>query len=231
MPPHLRSGRRRFLGLAIGMTASGCASSGRGDDAGTGAGAVGPAECLMRGHGVVSRVLLVYEECRARLYGNGAIPPGILFDAASLVQRFVHESHEVLEESEVFPRLEQTRKFADLTRVLRAQHAAGRAVTARILELAAGGSSSPDQRRTEISSRLTQFVRMYRPHESREDTVLFPAFHAMHTPKEWGRLGERFEGLEKDVLGDQGFEHAVERVAKLERELGIEDLAQFIPRD
>jgi hemerythrin-like domain-containing protein len=225
-----RDGRRAFLGLALGVAAAGCASSGSSPGSEANEEDVGPAEDLMREHGVLNRVLLVYEECRSRLGAQSEMPPGVLLDAASLVQKFVHDYHEVLEEQEVFPVLEQARRHADLTRVLREQHAAGRVITSRILAHSAGGFSRPDDRRTNLTALLSDFVQMYRPHEAREDTVVFPAFHALYTPKEWRALGERFEGREKEVLGDQGFERSVERVAGIERALGIEDLARFTPR-
>jgi hemerythrin-like domain-containing protein len=225
-----RSGRRRFLGLALGVAAAGCASSGNGSGSASGEEDVGPAEDLMREHGVLNRVLLVYEECRARIVAKSDLPTGVLLDAANLVQRFVHDYHEVLEEHEVFPRLEEARRHADVTRILREQHAAGRTLTSKILELAAGGFSRPDERAANLATLLTDFVRMYRPHEAREDTVVFPAFHALYTPKEWKALGERFEGRETEVLGNEGFERAVARVAGIERMLGIEDLSKFTPR-
>ncbi len=71
---------------------------------------------------------------------------------------------------------------------------------------------------------------MYEPHAAREDTVLFPAFHALFTEKEFDELGERFEEKEHQVLGSAGFEGTVEKVAQLERSLGIYDLAQFTPK-
>ena len=40
---------------------------------------------------------------------------------------------------------------------------------------------------------LNALIRMYEPHVAREDTVLFPAFHAMFTEKEFDALGDRFE--------------------------------------
>jgi hypothetical protein len=42
-------------------------------------------------------------------------------------------------------------------------------------------------------------------------------------------LGEQFEDKEKSVLGEGGFEKAVEEVAKLEAAFGIDDLARFTP--
>jgi len=122
------------------------------------------------------------------------------------------------------------RGFDQIERILRQQHAAGRAITARVLELASDGASITDARRTELSSRLTDFVRMYRPHEAREDTVVFPAFHKLFTPREWDALGDRFEGQEREKVGEEGFEHAVVRVATIEHALGIDELSRFTPQ-
>src|SRR5262249_33252662 len=76
---------------------------------------------------------------------------------------------------------------------------------------------------------IQQFIRMYRPHEAREDTVLFPAFHALFTEEEFDKLGDQFEQKEQQLLGSGGFEGTVEQVAQLERALGIYDLSKFTP--
>jgi hypothetical protein len=70
---------------------------------------------------------------------------------------------------------------------------------------------------------------MYRPHEAREDTVLFPAFHEIVGREEYEALGERFEDREHELFGARGFEGVVAEVAQLERVLGIHDLRQFTP--
>lgn len=70
---------------------------------------------------------------------------------------------------------------------------------------------------------------MYRPHASREDTELFPAFHDLVGERAYRELGEQFEDREKRTLGASGFEGAVGEVGKLETELGIHDLARFTP--
>jgi hemerythrin-like domain-containing protein len=228
--------RRDLLGLSLAAgaasLASACASSSRAASGEHGEEDIGPAEDLMREHGVLNRVLLVYEECQHRLAYESAgpgIPPGLLVDAASLVQRFIHAYHEQLEEREVFPRLERAGRHADIVKVLREQHAAGRRVTERILSLCEKGVPVSQVELEELSSRIGSFVRMYRPHEAREDTVIFPAFHAMFSPREWDELGEQFEGREREVVGEEGFEHAVAKVLELEKALGIDDLARFTP--
>src|SRR5262245_51769360 len=83
-----------------------------------------PTEDLMREHGVLRRVLLVYGEAGHRLAGGDAAPLPVVASAAALVRRFVEGYHEKLEEDFVFPTLEKAGKRADLTKVLREQHAA-----------------------------------------------------------------------------------------------------------
>ena len=44
---------------------------------------------------------------------------------------------------------------------------------------------------------LQLFIRMYRPHKAREDTILFPAFHSIVSPDEFDALGDAFEDQEE----------------------------------
>lgn len=43
-------------------------------------------------------------------------------------------------------------------------------------------------------------------------------------------LGESFEKKEHELFGEDGFEGMVDRVATIEKELGVLDLGQFTPR-
>jgi hemerythrin-like domain-containing protein len=194
---------------------------------------VAPAEDLMREHGVLNRVLLVYEECVRRIdtppHARPDLDPQSLADAARIVRTFIEDYHEKLEEDHLFPRYRAANKLVDLVDTLTLQHQAGRRVTERIEALATMRSlRDPDESR-ELDSRIRQFVRMYRPHESREDTILFPALHEIVSRNEYDALGEQFERIERQQLGAEGFERAVERVAEIEKRLGIYDLKQFTP--
>jgi hemerythrin-like domain-containing protein len=191
---------------------------------------VTPAEDLMREHGVLNRILLVYEESIRRLEAGVELPPDAVSGAAGIVRRFVEDYHEKLEEDHLFPRFVKAATLADLVEVLRAQHEAGRRLTADILGLstAAASTTAGDARtRQTLVSRLRSFVRMYRPHEAREDTVLFPALHRLIPEREYRALGDRFERRERELFGERGFEGVVDEVAAIEKSLGIYDLAQF----
>jgi hemerythrin-like domain-containing protein len=187
-------------------------------------------EDLMKEHGVLNRCLLIYEEGLRRLREKEDVPPTVFNHTARLVRKFVEEYHEKNEEKYIFPVFEKARKLTDLVETLKTQHKAGRRVTDEIIRL-----SSPDQfrdasNRTRIVTLTHSFIRMYRPHESREDTVLFPALRTILTPKQVSALGDRMEEDEHKVLGDEGFEKSVAQVESIEKALGIYDLKQFTPK-
>ena len=96
---------------------------------------VNPIEDLMREHGVLRRVLLIYEEAISRIKGAEELPSGIIADSARIIRRFVEDYHEKLEEDEIFPRFKKAGKLNDLVKVLIVQHQEGRRLTDSILKL------------------------------------------------------------------------------------------------
>lgn len=187
---------------------------------------VSPAEDLMREHGLLNRVLLVYEENIRRLESGAAFDSRPLVNAATIIRDFVEKYHEELEEHHLFPRFDKANQLTPLVSTLREQHAAGRKITSMVLDTAA--STSFD--RAKITGGLKSFITMYRPHEAREDTVLFPAFRKLISRSEYDALGDEFEKKEHQLFGHDGFEGMVERVSEIEKALGIYELSQFTPR-
>jgi hemerythrin-like domain-containing protein len=191
---------------------------------------VGPPEDLMREHGVLKRVLLIYGGALRRLDAKQDFPPDALADAAGIIRSFIEDYHEKLEEDFLFPRFEKANQLVDLVKVLRTQHQAGRRVTDITLRFANLQSLKNDSERSQLITSMQQFIRMYNPHEAREDTVLFPAFRKIVSPHEFDSLGEDFEKKEDELFGEDGFEKIVDRVAGIEKRFGIYDLAQFTPK-
>lgn len=189
---------------------------------------VSASEDLMREHGALDRLLLIYEESRSRLAGGGGgYRADVLHSAADLVRRFIEQYHEKLEETYLFPRFEKAGQLVDLVHVLATQHVAGRRATAIVLAQTRA-AEAPDK--AALTGAIDAFVRMYRPHSAREDTVLFPALRRIVSPRELAELGEQFEEVEHQRFGAGGFEAVVAQIAELERTLGIHALAQFTPK-
>ena len=191
---------------------------------------VSPPEDLMREHGVLKRILLIYSEAIRRIEGQEDLPPEPLADSAKIIRDFVEDYHEKLEEDFLFPRFKKAHKLIDLVNVLLQQHQAGRRLTDITMHLATNQAlKNADDRRKLVDS-MRQFIRMYNPHEAREDTVLFPAFRGIVSAHEFDSLGEDFEKKEDELFGQGGFFKVVDHVAEIEKQLGIYDLAQFTPK-
>lgn len=222
--------RRLFLtSAATGALLLGCSKSSTGAAqpaaAKPGDDEVTPVEDLMREHGVLRRVMYLYDDAALRFEAQHEVPLDALAGCAGIIRHVIEDYHEKLEEDFLFPRYEKAGKLADLTAVLRRQHLAGRALTEQIVALAKAPLADAD--RAKLAATLRRFNHMYRPHAAREDTVLFPALRGLVGKQEYEEMGDQFEDKEKSMLGDHGFENAVEEVSRLEQAFGLDDLAKL----
>lgn len=221
--------RREFLrkgalmGTLAGVAGAGLIASCREENE---AGEVSPAEDLMREHGLLNRIMMIYDHCRERLVNNEEFPFAAIHDSANIIRSFIEDYHEKLEEKYLFPRFVNANTLVDLVQTLYVQHHAGRMLTDQILNI--GNAKNADDNLKMINL-LDTFNRMYRVHESREDTVLFPGMHKIMSRKEYHSLGGDFEEQERSLVGAGGFEGVLEKVNTIEKQLGIYDISSFTP--
>jgi hemerythrin-like domain-containing protein len=183
-------------------------------------------EDLMREHGVLRRALLVYQEASERLVQGRSVPAPALARTAQLFRTFGEDYHEVrLEEKLVFPAVGGLKgPVARLPDILKMQHAVGRQLT----DYVSGVTRSGQVQTVDINplaKALHQFVIMYQHHAAIEDTVVFPAWKQSLPEKAYSDMGEQFERIEQQMFGHDGFEDAVKRIAAIEHEFGLADLA------
>jgi hemerythrin-like domain-containing protein len=228
-----RNNRRQFIQKGIqvaavtgiaGITLFGCKEKEEGEDK-----EVSPPEDLMQEHGLLNRVLLIYDHCTASLINKQSFDIAVLLTSSNIIRTFVEDYHEKQEEDYLFPRFKKANKLTDLVDILLQQHYAGRKITDQIAQLTKQATRTEDENQKLIEL-LTAFNTMYRPHESREDTVLFPAFRKIVSQHEYDSLGEKFEENEHKRFGQDGFETMVNKVADIEKQLGIYELGQFTPK-
>ena len=190
---------------------------------------ISPAEDLMREHGVLNRVLLIYDTCKINLVNGEHFSLEALNNSAQIIRSFIEDYHEKLEEEFLFPRFEKANQLTDLVQVLRNQHLVGRKLTDQIIQYAKIKNAFTADDTQMLIKLLTNFNTMYRPHEAREDTILFPALRKIISKNEYFALGEDFEDKEHALFGEDGFETIVEKVADIEKQLGIYNLSKFTP--
>jgi hemerythrin-like domain-containing protein len=189
---------------------------------------VTPTEDLMREHGVLNRVLLVYEASLQKFARGEDFDVSVLSRAAGIVHGFIEDYHERNEEQQLFPRFRKAGQMVEIVNVLYQQHQAGRRLTDMILALAPE-SQVPGESWNRVVAGVQNFVAMYRPHEAREDTELFPKLRSIVSAREFDAMAEDFERDERRKFGEDGFERYVALVTALEQALGINDLARYTP--
>lgn len=189
--------------------------------------AVSPVEDLLQEHGILNRVLVIYDEAIRRLESGLELPPDPLQGAAKIVREYVEDFHEKLEEDYLFPRFINANRMPDLVQVLLEQHVGGRNLTDETMKLAKVQTMRSADDRKRLANSLRRFTRMYHAHESREDTVLFPTFLTLVSAQEYAALREDFDKREREHFGGESFTRFADRVAAIEADLGIGALASY----
>jgi hemerythrin-like domain-containing protein len=209
-----------------GLGLAACAESGEGKAPDKDVGAL---EDLMREHGILRRILVVYRETASLLRAG---PPRLdgkqLWKAADLFRRFGEAYHEsLLEEQHIFPQVMKAGgKAAALVPTLLAQHARGRQITAYLQAVTQnGGVTGTDA--APVAAALETFARMYEPHTAFEDTVVFQAWRGSLSAKQLDEAGDQFEDIEKRTFKGDGFDMAVDEIAAIETALGLSDPARY----
>jgi hemerythrin-like domain-containing protein len=189
---------------------------------------VSAVEDLMREHGVLRRALLVYIESVPKLRANAAgVPADALSRTAKLFRTFGEDYHErKLEEAHIFPAVKKAGgQGASYVDVLKAQHDRGREIADYILAVTGKGGFSGDIE--PFARALETFVLMYQNHTAREDTIVFPAWKDALSERQLHEMGEKFEDIEHQQFGKDGYEDAVAQIGQIEETLGLADIAQF----
>jgi len=211
------------LVIGAGLALAGCAKR-DGDE-----GEVTANEDLMREHGVLRRILIVYRETAPKLARDIAgVDVAALAQAAALFRAFGEQYHEqLLEEQHIFPAVRTAGgEAAGLVDILLEQHERGREITDFIRDRTKTGRiATGDGER--LAQAMTAFCRMYEAHTAREDTMIFPAFKRAIGEKRYHELGEQFEEIEHQQFGGDGFDIALGKIKQIEQALGLSDLSAF----
>jgi len=141
---------------------------------------------------------------------------------------FGEEYHEKkLEEAYIFPAVKKVGgEAASYPDILVAQHNRGREITEYIINVTQGAKLGANNAEP-LAKVFEAFVLMYRNHAAREDTIIFPAWKETMNGKQLDEMNDRFEDIEHEQFGEDGFENAVKQIAAIEGSLGLADINQF----
>ena len=182
-----------------------------------------PTEDLMREHGILNRIMLIYEEVLYKIEHKISFDLQLVFDSAKIIKEFIEEYHEPLEEKYIFAFLLERQMYVELIAELTKQHRLSKLITNKIFMYI----NSADL--VKLSKYIKMFLYMYRAHESREDTVIFNQFRKIAGSKIMESYGEKFEESEHELFGPGGYENILSKVTDIEIKIGIHNLQTYTP--
>lgn len=154
-------------------------------------------EDLMREHGLLRRIFLIYNELILKIDRKDYFSFETVIKTINILKDFIEDYHEKLEEKYIFPLFEKDLKLSKLTKILLKQHEIGRKLTEEIRKIALKNKTRNNQ--IKLKNLFKKYIKMYRAHASREDTQLFPKIHFVIEKKQYDKLGDIFENEEKKI--------------------------------
>ncbi len=227
----MRDVRRRFLKMAgaAGLSGVGMAVGGTARGGGSEEDWRPISEQLMLEHGIVHRMLLVFDEIADRLESGDELPSAVNA-SANIVDEFIESYHEELEEKLIFPALEQAGEHSGMVDELRRQHEVGRELARQGYYLLGQGQLTDAGRRGKLVSTFRDYARMYRAHAAWEDTVAFADLRNVMDKENFREVSRKLKGIRADKLGEDGVENSLGRLQRVERALGIANLSSYVGR-
>lgn len=230
----MRDLRRRFLKVAgaAGLSGLGRAVGSGTAHAGSEQGQEAPkpaSEELMLEHGVVHRMLLVFDEAADRVESGEGLPSAVN-DSAAVVDEFIENYHEELEEQLIFPALERAGVHEGMVDELRRQHEVGRQLTGQAYNLLGRGQITKAATRGRLVDTMRTYARMYRAHASWEDTVAFAELRDVMGKEKFREVSSSIESIRAEKLGSGALQSTLDRLRRVEQALGIANLSTYIGR-
>jgi hemerythrin-like domain-containing protein len=186
-----------------------------------------PADSLLLEHGLAERIMLVYERfIKDWKSGEGADLP-LINRTAQIAKSCLSDCHERNEERYLFPLFREEGCLAEMVDALEGQHEAGREVTDKIIDLSTPGRIKDETHMNMLITLCRSYVFMYRPHISRENSVLFPRLSAIASRGVIEEIGVKMAAATREALGGQGFAGPLRELAEIERSLDIHDVRGY----
>lgn len=173
----------------------------------------------MKEHGLLKRAILIYNELLSpHLKHSDKKILKLFHSTAFIIEKFIHEHHEITEELEIFPIIHKRSKSTGikyLVNILIRQHQKVRENTQKILS---------SKKLDVVKKEAKDFIRTYNAHGTREDTEIFPEFNKLISKEELMELSNRMEEVEEKRFRKNGFENILNIMKKIEKVLGIDKL-------
>ena len=150
-----------------------------------------------------------------------------LKSATEIIREALEDTHHIVEEKHIFPLFKGT-KYEPLIKVLEEQHKIGRQITDILLDFCSYENFDIKICR-HIRRYLSDYIYMYRAHQSREETIIFSLIRKITTSEQFLRLTLEFKSEMEKKYGKNWYRNTLEKIIILEQSLGIASIGQYTP--
>ncbi|HVP37309.1 MAG TPA: hemerythrin domain-containing protein [Terriglobales bacterium] len=182
-----------------------------------------PTEELKEEHKVILRMLKVLEKASLNLEEGKEVKPEVFKKAVDFIRNFADKCHHGKEEDTLFPMMEKygiPREGGPLG-VMLYEHTLGRnyvKVMAEAVEKYEKGDKSSVEKLVENAR---GYAGLLAPHIFKEDNILYVMADRSIPEKEQKILEEKFEKIEKEVIGEGKHHEYLNLVEEMEKIVGL----------
>jgi hemerythrin-like domain-containing protein len=168
----------------------------------------------------VIKVLLVAAD---KLEKGEAVSPDVFKKAVDFMRVFADRCHHGKEEDTLFPLLEQKGilKHRGPIAVMLMEHEQGRLFVKGLSESLARYEKGDMKAKAVIVENARGYADLLDQHIYKEDNILYPMGDKVLSEADNRELLDKFEKIEKEIIGEGKHEYYLHMIAELEKELGI----------
>jgi hemerythrin-like domain-containing protein len=180
-------------------------------------------ENLKEEHRIILHMIKILLVASDKLEKGEAVSPDVFKKAGDFVGVFADRCHHGKEEGELFPALERKGilKHRGPIAVMLMEHELGRLFVKGLNEAVEKYERGDKTAKNAIVENARGYADLLDQHIYKEDNILYPMGDKVLSEADNGELLEKFEGIEKDMIGEGKHEYYLQMIADLEKELGI----------
>jgi len=182
-----------------------------------------PTEELKGEHKVILRMLKIFEKAAQSLKEGNDIPAEVFKKAVDFIRNFADRCHHGKEENTLFPMMEKygiPREGGPLG-VMLYEHTLGRNFVKGMAEADEKYEKGDKSSIEDLIKNARGYAGLLAPHIFKEDNILYPMADRNIPEKEQKVLEEKFEKIEKEVIGEGKYHEYLHLVEELEKLLGL----------
>jgi len=181
-------------------------------------------ENLKEEHQVILRMIKVLIVASDKLEKGEDVPPEVFKKAVDFIRTFADRCHHGKEQDTLFPLMEERGilRHRGPIAVMLMEHEQGRQFVKGLAEALARYQSGDKTAKSAIVENARGYAELLDQHIYKEDNILYPMGDKVLSQSDNRELLEKFEKIEREIIGEGKHEYYLRMISELEKELGIE---------